>query len=220
MSESCPKCGANRTQFEGQTSWVCGSYSMYVPGLNPFWAHSESEHCKCRQQLAALTQRAEQAEAFHAWLDKNNFGRHDDIALRIQELEEYVEKRRRNAWAFVQVANEAKTKLTAAKQRAEQRAEQAEREYDVLGHQHFELRRKLTAAESEVKRLREGIEALKSDIHYPIAFYEEYGTQWTSPSGHEYTNTSYVLDKMAELEASVDALLAQPSDGKGPTDAQ
>lgn len=54
MNGTCPKCGAKRTQFEGQTSWECGSYSMYVPGLNPFWAHAESEHCKCRQQLKRM----------------------------------------------------------------------------------------------------------------------------------------------------------------------
>ena len=54
MKEPCPKCGAKRTQFEGQTSWECGSYSMYVPGLNPFWAHAESEHCKCRQRVKQL----------------------------------------------------------------------------------------------------------------------------------------------------------------------
>jgi hypothetical protein len=34
---------------------------MYVPGLNPFWAHAESEHCRCRQQLAAETKRADEA---------------------------------------------------------------------------------------------------------------------------------------------------------------
>ena len=50
-TETCPKCGDVRTQFEGQTSWKCGSYSMYVPGLNPFWAIAESEHCQARQQL-------------------------------------------------------------------------------------------------------------------------------------------------------------------------
>ena len=52
--EPCPKCGAKRTQFEGQTSWECGSYSMYVPGLNPFWTHAESDHCRCRQRVAKL----------------------------------------------------------------------------------------------------------------------------------------------------------------------
>lgn len=71
------------------------------------------------------------------------------------------------------------------------------------------------AAESREKRLREGIEALKVDIHTPIDLYERLGPTWTSrDSGQEYYDASYVLDKMAELEASVDALLSQPSDGK------
>ena len=51
MREPCSKCGAKRTQFEGQTSWECGSYSTYIPGLNPCWAIMESEHCRCRQEL-------------------------------------------------------------------------------------------------------------------------------------------------------------------------
>lgn len=62
-TENCPKCGAVRTQFEGQTSWKCGSYSMYVPGLNPFWAIAESEHCQARQQLAAANAEIERLRA-------------------------------------------------------------------------------------------------------------------------------------------------------------
>jgi len=59
-TETCPRCGAGRTQFEGQTSWKCGSYSMYVPGLNPFWAIAESEHCQARQELAAANHQLDQ----------------------------------------------------------------------------------------------------------------------------------------------------------------
>lgn len=65
------------------------------------------------------------------------------------------------------------------------------------------------AAEAEAQRLREGLEALKSDIHTPIDLYERLGPTWTSrETGKEYYGTSYVINKLAELEASVDALLA------------
>jgi len=33
---------------------ACGSYSMYVPGLNPFWTIAESDHCRCRQRVQKL----------------------------------------------------------------------------------------------------------------------------------------------------------------------
>ena len=65
MSESCPKCGANRTQFDGQTSWECGSYQSLLGGSHikrPAFKLIESEHCLCRTALAAATKRAEEAE--------------------------------------------------------------------------------------------------------------------------------------------------------------
>lgn len=116
-----------------------------------------------------------------------------------------------------------------------QRAEKAERERDereqecvnwesLCGTQILALRaldESLTAAESELKRLQEGIEELKYDIHTPIDLYERIGPTWTSrDTGQEYYDASYVLDKMAELEASVDAMLSQPSDAKEATNAQ
>lgn len=59
MSEKCPKCGANRTQFEGQTSWECGSYQSVIGGSHihrPQFKLIEGAHCICRQQLAALAE--------------------------------------------------------------------------------------------------------------------------------------------------------------------
>ncbi len=71
MSESCPKCGANRTQFDGQTSWECGSYQSLLGGSHikrPAFKLIESEHCLCRTALAAATKRAEEAEQENARL--------------------------------------------------------------------------------------------------------------------------------------------------------
>lgn len=70
MSESCPKCGANRTQFDGQTSWECGSYQSLLGGSHikrPAFKLIESEHCLCRTALAAATKRADEAEAKLRW---------------------------------------------------------------------------------------------------------------------------------------------------------
>ena len=63
-TETCPKCGAGRTQFEGQTSWKCGSYQSLIGGSHirtPQFKLIEGEHCKTRQALAA--RESELAEA-------------------------------------------------------------------------------------------------------------------------------------------------------------
>ncbi len=68
MSESCPKCGSNRTKFEGQTSWECGSYQSLIGGSHiktPAFKLIESDHCLCRTALAAATKRAEDLQAHY-----------------------------------------------------------------------------------------------------------------------------------------------------------
>lgn len=58
MSEPCPKCGSARTQFEGRTSWECGSYQSLIGGSHirfPAFRLIESELCTCRQEITRLT---------------------------------------------------------------------------------------------------------------------------------------------------------------------
>lgn len=76
------------------------------------------------------------------------------------------------------------------------------------------LQSALEAAERENQRLMDGLKALKTDVHWPIDFYAKNGPSVTSPTGHEYEHTNYVLAKMEELESAIDALL-QPE--KEPT---
>lgn len=96
MKEPCPKCGAKRTQFEGQTSWECGSYSMYVPGLNPFWAHAESEHCRCRQRVSELEKQMRPDESIADWVINELCDElecdGDEIVGRVRSLKETLAK--------------------------------------------------------------------------------------------------------------------------------
>lgn len=57
--------------------------------------------------------------------------------------------------------------------------------------------------------LVEALETLRSDCQSPIDFYERNGPEFTSPQGKEYESTSHVMDKFAELVASIDAALAR-----------
>lgn len=57
--------------------------------------------------------------------------------------------------------------------------------------------------------LVEALETLRSDCQTPIDMYERNGPEFTSPHGNEYESTSYVMDKFAELVASIDAALAK-----------
>ncbi len=71
MSESCPKCGSPRTQFEGQTSWECGSYQSLIGGSHiktPAFKLIESEHCLCRTALAAANSEVERLRKENAEL--------------------------------------------------------------------------------------------------------------------------------------------------------
>lgn len=55
MDNTCPECGAGKTQFYGSWSWRCGSYNDLVPGRpTPEWIHVQSENCRCRVELAKL----------------------------------------------------------------------------------------------------------------------------------------------------------------------
>ena len=90
-----------------------------------------------------------------------------------------------DSWTLREQCHIAKGKLTAATSRAE-------------------------ALEKENQRLMDGLKALKADVHWPIDFYAKNGPSVTSPAGHEYEHTDYVLAKMEELESAIDALL-QPA---------
>lgn len=125
MKEPCQKCGAKRTQFEGQTSWECGSYSMYVPGLNPFWAHAESEHCKCRQRLSELENQMRPDESIADWVINELC---DELEC---DGEEIVER--------VRLLSE--------------RAGTYEKAYNFLGDEHFELLRRFCTLQSGIKKI-------------------------------------------------------------------
>lgn len=190
MSENCPKCGANRTQFEGQTSWECGSYSMYVPGLNPFWAHSESEHCKCRQQLAALTQRAERLTAA---CSKSN-----------DEVCQIAGK----ALGYMWFKEDQKTFPGATEKTG------------VFVGEHVaetivsELAKKFMDVVASEKRLREGIEGLSCcrvvirDVMNELVDQEASGIR-----PHTCVDFDEQINGLLRLDRDI-ALLAQPSDGK------
>lgn len=58
MSETCPKCGSNKTNFEGQCSWDCGTYQPLIGGSrirNPQSKLIVGAHCKDRQTLAKMS---------------------------------------------------------------------------------------------------------------------------------------------------------------------
>lgn len=86
MSEPCPKCGANRTLFEGQTSWECGSYRRVLGGPDICTVQvefTEGEHCKTKQALEAAKRRIAELENEVQRLDRNS--RHNLDGKREQE---------------------------------------------------------------------------------------------------------------------------------------
>lgn len=68
---------------------------------------------------------------------------------------------------------------------------------------------------AENERLREALRDIRSDCQSPIDFYERNGPEFTSPYGSEYQSSSSVMDKFAELVASIDTALKGDSNDKG-----
>lgn len=64
-TSKCQKCNSDKTPYEDQCSWECGTRQSLIGGSHfrtPKFKLIESEHCRCRQELARLKSEKEAAE--------------------------------------------------------------------------------------------------------------------------------------------------------------